>query len=296
MNYKLFKFHLGTSKLDLTLEFSSLFEIEDITYIDSLGIVLLFKKQHCLGLIDKNNRFIFPWAGEPDKTGFRDSTAPLFEYPSSACYCNASKNLFVVEKGGMRIRKMELDPFYCSSVFGNAVQKKMANYFINFPDIGGISTYCCADKNGDIYWSIRELNRCFKYEFNLSDFEPYIGNGKYGFSVSSNFRSSLVAYPSGLLCLGDSVYIADSGNHCIREGLRVVAGSPNRSGCKDNLALNASLDFPTKIISLKKLICFKDIDRIGYYSTADKLIGTLHVSSNVVAIDSDAKDLIVLEK
>lgn len=296
MNYRLVKFQLGTSKLNSLLEFQSLFEITDICYVDGFGIILLFKNQHCLGLINKKNKFIFPWAGEPNQNGHRDSTLPLFNSPSSICYCNLSKNVFIIEGGGTIIRKIDLNPFYASSVFGNVVQKKISNYFVNFNNIGEISTSCCTDKNGDIYWLVKELNRCFKYKFNYSDFENYMGNGKYGFSISSDFHSSLVSSPSSILCFKDSVYIADSGNHCIRQDSKVIAGCPNKLGYKDDNGINAILDFPTKMIAMKNLICFIDVNKIRYYSMVDKSVGTLYASSNIISIGCDAKDLLILER
>jgi len=295
MNYKLSKLQLGTNKVDCILEFSSLFKITEFCYIDGFGYILLFKDQHCLGLIDSKNKFIFPWAGELNIHGHYDSTAPLFEYPSSICYSDKVKKAFIIENGGMRIREIDINPFYTSSVFGIAVEKKMEKYFENFESIKDVNTSCCTDNNGNIYWTVRELNRCFKYNFSHSDFEEYMGNGKYGFSIASNFRSSLISLPSGLLHLGDSIYIADTGNHCIREEAKIIIGSPSRYGYKDDLGIDSILNSPTKIISLKKILCFIDIDKIRYYSLADKLVGTLYKSPYIVSIESNKKDLIILE-
>jgi len=166
MNYKLFRLYLGTGKLETILEFSSLFKIINFCYVDRFGFILLFKNQHCLGLINKESKYIFPWVGQPDKKGHYNSTSPFFEFPSSVCYCMATHNVYVVENGGSRIRKLELNPFYASSVFGNAVEKKMLNYFSNFSDKKDIVTSCCVGGLGDIYWSVIELHRSLRYTNN----------------------------------------------------------------------------------------------------------------------------------
>jgi hypothetical protein len=296
MNYKLSKLQLGTGKLELILNVSTPFEITETCFVNGFGHILLFKEHHCLGLIDKKNTFVFPWGGIPDQAGYRDSTSPLFEFPSSACYCKSTNKVYVVEKGGSRIRKLDLDPFYGASVFGQAVQKKMSGYMTNFEDFSSISTSCCVDAYGDIYWMIREINRGFKYRFKISDFEPYIGTGKYGFSLSSNPVMSLVAFPSSVLCRGSSVYIADSGNHCIRDGVRVIIGCPNKIGDENDYGVKSVLNTPRKMIPLKDLICFIDEGKIKYYSLKDKTVGTLYVSHNIISIESDEKDLIIVEK
>lgn len=300
MNYKLFKLQLGTSRLVSIMEFQSPFEITEFCYIEGYGFILLFKSHHCLGHIDKSNKLVFPLAGEPGVAGHRDSTNPLFEFPSSVCYSDFLKKVFIIEKGGARIREIEVDPFYGSSVFGRAVEKKMEVYFANLGNISGITTFCCIDDGDNIYWSVRELNRCFKYNFALSDFEPYVGNGRYGFSISSDFHSSIISSPSGMLYGDGHVFIADSGNHCLRDAnnnkFNVVAGYPCRAGYRDDLGTHALLDNPTKMVILKNLICFMDINRVRYYTLSDHSVGTLYNSPHLVSIESDEKDLWILEK
>lgn len=295
MNYKLSMFHLGTGKIELITNFSTPFEITEICFVNDFGYILLFKNQHCLGLLNKKNSFVFPWGGVPNQAGYRDSTLPLFDSPSSACYCKRTNHVYVVEKGGVRIRKLDLEPFYGSSVFGNTVQNRMSNCMQNFKDLQGVFTSCCVDGQGDIYWSIKEINRVFKYKFGISDFEYYMGTGKSGFSISSNKKTSLISSPSSILCNGDSVYISDSGNNCIREGVRVVVGCPNKDGDVNGDGIKSVLNYPTKMIVVKNLICFIDKDKIKYYSLKDKTVETLYSSPNIAFIESDMKNLIIVE-
>lgn len=294
MNYELSRLYFGTNKLESILEFKSEFAITNFCYADQIGYILLFKEEHCLGLIDSKNKFIFPWAGQLGKSGHYDSTAPLFEYPSSACYSSLDKKVYVIENGGSRIRRLELNPFYASSVFGQAVNKKMEEYFPSNLSRGGIKTSCCIDSYGNIYWTVREFNRVFKYQPNLSNFSIYMGDGKYGFSVSSDFVSSKTASPSCVLCSGDSVYIADSDNRCIREGKKIIAGCANKAGYKDDIGIKALLDYPSKMVLVRNNLIFLDGDRIRYYSIGNKNVGTLYCISNIISIESDNKNLVVL--
>lgn len=289
MLYKLYNLTLGTGALKKIFEINIQFNISRICHIDKFGFILLFKDHHFIGYSDYKGKLTIPFFGKINESGDHYGTSPSFNYPSSICYSKNLGTCFIVENGGTNIKSIEVKSKYCSKI---SLSNNIDILFSKVKSKENIITACDIDKSGCLYWVANDVNRCFKKEYNSNMAVNYIGDGRSSFSTSNNLSNCSLSKPCGILCFNNRIYIAESGNNCIREVdeyASVVIGGP----------LNNSLSNPTQIKNIGSILVFMDNEGIKYYSLNHKNNGLLHKSNKVISIDlvnESKKELYVLEE
>jgi len=297
MKYRLIKIHVSSGRSENLATFETHLLPSVLHRIDNFIFLVLFKSNHCIGMINKNVMNV-SWLGLANNRGERNG-AGIFaslDYPSSICRSKKGNICYVVESGGAKIRRVDVYTGYMSKIFGDVIEKKMDKYIGNRKSIENIETDCCIGENDSIYWASSHLHRGFKF-FN-SDVVSLVGNGKAGYTVSSSTSDCMVNYPSGIAINGKDVYMADSGNHCIRklskDSFCVVAGNPLKAGDEDGLV--SLLNDPRKLKIDKNILYFLDGKKIKYMALNNKNIGTVYPSDKIIAMDVDNGNLFVLEQ
>lgn len=123
----------------------------------------------------------------------------------SICY-DGFGNLFISLNGGMGLYLINLSLLSIIEVINSDSMKK-------FISNKNSKTYIAAN-NHSLFLNVKDFNRCFKLKKYI--FEPFLGCGKPGFSISNELTRCRISMPTGLSILGESLAICDSGNNCIR--------------------------------------------------------------------------------
>lgn len=295
MQYSLIKIPSSNGKPETIINFENKFHITEICRIDDLGIILVSKDGHCLGLLNNKNELIFPWIGHPGQSGCLKGTGiyAKLHLPSSICYSKKYKKCYIVEDGGARIRSLELSMLYVSSLFGKVDEQKMNMCFSKTKNVDSIDTYCSMETSSggmdNIYWTVDQLHKCFKY--NGDKVTELIGSGKAGYSVSNNTYGCDLNYPSGIVNDENSVYISDTGNHCIRalnkSKTSVIVGSPDK---------NSTLVSPYCLRLARKVLYFIDNGNVISFSFNNRALKTIYSSQRLISISSGERgDIFILE-
>ena len=299
MKYILVKIPYTSGKPENVIVFENEFSACGLCSVGDFGFLIIYKNNHFLSLINKKIEVACPWLCVPNERGNRDGcgTYARLSYPSSACYSKSYSSAYVVGHGGSRIHKIDLQMVYSSSVFGIYADSEMDKYISKIRNIEDVVTQCCIGENETIYWSASNLHRCFKYENSVP--LEVIGVGRPDYTVASNAKLSSVYCPSGISWSNAGVYIADSGNHCIRllkNDVSVVLGNPLVSGDKDGNSSSALLSNPYALRKSGEALYFIDNGKVKCYSLTSKNVGTVYCSNHTVDIDiDDRNNLFVLE-
>ena len=287
MSSRLCKIPFGTGKPDKLFDIDTDLVIRNFCHIDRFGFLFLFSDNHFIGFSDFKGHIVLPWMGEIDVTGNEDGTAPLFEYPSSICYFPASKSCYIIERGGLQIRHIEISSKYCSSML---LSDSIGKYFSKF-DGNKSETSCDVDVSGNIYWVVKGMHRGFRMNRDNNSATDYIGSGHPGFSVSNNLHFCLLSSPYGIKCIDGCIYISDTNNHCVRaikdKAISIVMGHPLNSEI---------LNTPSQLKLDANIMYVLDGHDIKYLSLKDKNIGKIYSSDNIIAFECNKKELYVLEK
>jgi hypothetical protein len=288
MSYEMCKLVIGTGKIERLFEINTDLSIGGLCHIDKFGFLFLFRDNHCIGYADDNGRVTIPWMGFLDEKGDEEGTDPHLSFPSSICYDPNLRLCFLLEYGGIRLRSIDVFHRYCGNIF---FSDPFSVYFSKSNNIGSMETSCDVDRYSNLYWTVRDLHRCFKKPYVNSGVENYIGNGRSGFSISNNLNVCLFSKPSGIKCIDGSVYISDSGNHCIREVKDGVINMALGNPMNENI-----LSVPTQLKYNNGIVYILDGQDVKYLSLNDKNNGILYTSPNIVAIEASKKGIYVLEK
>jgi len=300
MGYSLTKKSFGTSKRSCLFTIDTDMEISNFLYVRDFGYLFICKKNHCI-IFYGGNGFDFAWIGSPNQKGFRDGIrgSNYLDFPDSICYSEQHNSFYLFESGGSRIRRIEASDSNPAimSIFGERDGKDFARYFSKLKD----KTLCessCAIDGSSIYFSFTSLNKVVMIKD--SQFSNFVGNGRSGFSTASNPSECMLSRPSGIAIGNGDIYIADSGNSCIRKycknGLTVVAGYPLKSGDQDGKGIGCLLNHPSSLKVSDNIGYLIDGNKIKYMALSDYSVGTVFESDNMVAIDVDGRDLLILEK
>ena len=294
MSYKICNLTLGTSAVELLFNIPTKLDITEMIYIKDFGFLFLLKNHHCLGFSDIKGNIQIPWMGNVGIMGEIEGTVPLFKYPSSICYDKTTKSCFLIENGGSKVRSIDLQSLYCRNV---ALPNNFWNYFEKTPSILKTDTYCSVDDHGNLFWTVKDLHRCFIKSRGNNLVHNYIGTGRVGFTVSSNMNECLMSNPCGIKCNKGSVYISDNGNFSIRE----IKGEGERINSVELFwghPMNSRiLSSPTQIKIMNDIMYILDSSSIKYFTIKDKSNGIIYSSPNIVSIDVGIKkNLYILEK
>jgi hypothetical protein len=294
MPYKLCNITLGTSAVSPLFNINTQLDITGMIHINGWGFLLLFKNHHCLGRVDPYGSVQIPWMGNVGVMGDIEGTAPLFKYPSSVCYEENTRSCFLIEAGGSKIRQIDLQSLYCRNV---ALPNNFWDYFVKTPSILKTDTSCDVDNHGNLYWTVKDLHRCFMKSRSNNVIHNYIGTGRSGFTVSSSIKDCLMSKPSCVKYCEKSIYLSDTGNYCIRETngegdqidtINLMWGHP----ANDHI-----LSHPTQIKYMNGIMYVLDGENIKYFVIKDKSNGIVYSSPNIISFDIESKkNLYVLEK
>jgi len=290
MSYRLVKSLFGTSNKNVICKVDLPYDVNDFCFIPNFGYLLALRDNHCISRIDTDGKLTISWLGELNKEGYEDGNSHFarLSYPSSICFSLQSKKAFVIESGGASVRSFDIDTAYITSLLGTPVISRLEKGVSKLP-LKDINTFCCVDQRQQIFWTIDKTNKCYK--FYQGDVTNILGNGKATYSVSSDVSKSSLNKPSGIAMIGDNIYVADTENHCIRElskkAIRLFYGTP--------MEVNL-VNTPSYLKYVNGLFYFLDGLDVKYYSLSGLGNGILYTGNNIVAIDTDGKDLLILER
>ena len=289
MSYRLNTISFGTGKKSSIFDIDIPYDVYDFCYIKDFGYLFVLRDNHCVSRMEYNGKLTLDWIGSVNKVGLKDGIGnrALLDHPSSICFLPSKRQCFLIEKGGASVRCVNTDDGCIYQLLGSAVKTELATRMDKF-NISKFRTASCVDRYGKIYWSVDEINQC--YQYNNGEAGCFLVNGVYAYSVASKINRSYISKPSGIACVKDVIYIADTGNYCIREitknVIRLVTGNPTEN------ILN-----PLMLKYAKGLLYFIDGHSVKYTSVSGDNIGTIYESHNIVSIDIDEnKSLMVLEK
>jgi len=291
MSYQLVKNKFGTSNREIIFDVDIEHNINDFCYVSGLGYIFVLRDCHCLALLDETGKLSLPWLGSINKEGYSKGKGQYsrLSYPSSITYCKSLNKCFLIEKGGCSVREISLNSDYISSSTGKSSIKQIEDLITKFHP-SEIDTIACVDDMARVYWIISVINKGFV--FNRGDVRFWIGSGKQGYSVCSSFKRFSFNEPRGLVSAKDRIYLADTGNHCIREimkdKIKLVAGDPEGKGFINN---------PSCLCSARGRLYFIDGNEVKYYSVSNGDNGTIYQGQEIVFIAAnDHEDLLILEK
>lgn len=290
MSYQVIKRKFGTNKQEVLWEINVSGDISDFCFIPDFGCLLVFKDKHSIAHVDMEGNIDLSWIGTYGEQGNKDGTGrhARLSYPSSICYQSNLKKVFVVEDGGTNIRYIDIKSPYLSSLLGKAVIESLTRYTLHV-DIPSINTFCCVNKYGQLFWTADKLHRCFKYYKGSAN--VVVGTGRCGYSTSSDVIHSKLNHPSGITMVGNKVYIADKGNHCIREiskgGICIFEGTPLNTNDMSN---------PSFLKNYKNIFYILDDNGVRYFSPSGPSKGVIHSGDKVEGVALDGKDLLILEE
>jgi len=285
LNYSLFKKKLGTNTVELVKKLEIKDSIIDFCYIDGLGFV--FIHGNSIGYLDITGNF------NPYFIRGQNLNNPI-----SLCYSKYHSTCFVFDNNGKGIKYFkhsipDLIPF-----LGSVYQSKLDKLFPNTDlDIKNIKVEGAQALNGDMFLVNGYLNKCFC--FSESEFYDFTGSNKEGYSSSNDLLNCSFSNPQGIAYYMKALYIADTGNHCIRKiengNVKLIAGHPLEYGDRDGL--NSLLQSPLKIRVKGGIGCFIDNDKIKHMVLSTGKIGIAYESNNIISIELDSeKNLYILEE
>ncbi len=296
MIYTMLKKSFGISNINSIFSFEFNYDIIDLCYVNNFGFFFLTRGKYCIGLITPSGKVIFPWIGEADKNGNLDGDHAIFINPSSLCYFDNA--LFLIDDNGRQIRKISLSAKYVSSMIYEKETKKLNNLFKKLSN--NTVTSCDINNFGDIIWAVKDLNRVLKFRGDTHEVETFIGDGRSGFSVANKPNECSIKLPTGVKYVNNFVLLCDSGNHCIRSiGNNIVnifIGNPAVSGDSDGTKNDCLLNYPYGLKYVNNTLCFLDNQKIKQLSPTDKEVKTIRSFNNKVLIETDKKDLFILER
>lgn len=298
MIYTMSKKPFGISRISPIFDIQFNYDISDLFYTDEFGFFFLVKGTHCIGNITLEGKLTFPWIGEIEVSGDMDGSYATFTNPSSMCYSKTQKHLFVVTNGGKQIRDIDVSSNYVSTMIKGKTIEKHNTFFKHTHD--NISTSCDIDKIGNIIWSVKDIHRVFKFVRDRHEINILIGNGKSGFSVSNKLTECSIRLPSTVRCMDDLIILCDSGNNCIRgigkEFVNVIVGDPGVLGDRDGTGHTCLLSYPYNLKCVNNIMYFIDNQKIKQFSLVDRSVKTIKSFENKVLIESNKKDLFILER
>jgi len=151
----------------------------------------------------------------------------------------------------------------------------------------------CAN-NTSLFFTSESSNRIFKINGNSLD--TVVGDGKSRFSVSSDYKKSSFKRPGDIVAVGKKVYIADTGNNCIRsvdfkeKRVMVVSGSPSS-------APKAGVISPSKLLINKGMILMLDKEGVQAVNLLGEGRTSVYKSEAIDSIEIDSqRNIYIMEQ
>jgi len=273
MSYRLVKLKFGTSKVENIGGIEVDAEIKDFCIAKNYGY--LYVCNNAVGLVGED--------GVVNNSYVRGLNGAI-----SITYSPYFHKAYIFEEG-MNLKVLDVELRSISNFLGKTYQSKLA---IQLANAGNCKVDSAIDSRGDIYAVNSSLHKCLM--FRGSEFKTYIGRGKANYSVSNRIEECSLSSPSGIDYYSGSFYIADTGNHCIREiangRIFVIAGSP-LEGKEDHIVS------PTKICVKEQAVYFVDRENIWCLTLSNRQCVKVYESPHIISIDiDDDRNLILVEK
>lgn len=285
MIYKLSRKIFGTRSIKALLKIETVDPIEDMCYVDGLGLV--FSTDCYLGLISESLDYIFPWKGSEGSEKTYNSN-PTFGKLSNMSYCKLSNSLMVVEDGGEGVRKINIANQYVESLLQGNVSKSVKNLIKKHDKTNTYIQLCGHNK---FYFAVKELSKCFMIDD--SKVHNFAGDGKTRFSMGQDLTSTSIGVPSGMCFCNGELFLSDSLNGVVRSikdgKISLVYGNPTEHLLTEPSKLTVSE-------AVIYLLCKNSI--MSFIIGKDNPVGHAIYESDTlsnIAADSD-KGLYILEE
>ena len=274
-----YKLHLKNLLIDNEEELSEInvgFEINDICFIEDKNFfIFACKDDDGLGMILKDGTVIYPWLKISNKRVNLDR-------PSAITYNNRTGILWVIEDNGKNYKRVEVGSKTLLKGIDESSISKLKPLFSKQNKEGVVS--CCSDGE-TIYSSHSLMNMCFQSESLKA--KVFFGNGKSGFASANKAEGCRISNPQGICFAKNKIYLADSGNNCIRQiegdNDKIISGFPCEKGDLDGNGTKSRLNFPKGIKSNKKFLVFIDGNKVKQVKLENYDTQTIDIRDNEVA-------------
>lgn len=238
MIYKLLKKTFGTKKIEKLVKIETEYPINDICYVDNLGIV--FSTYCCLGVVTDSRDSIYPWKGSEDIKPKTDGSNPYFGFLTSLGYLSDKNRLFVTEDCGKNVRALDLGEDYCYSLIRGEEKKVVGKLLNHTPEHE--PAYISPISTRSFYIAFPSIKK--SYLCHDSVLKHVAGDGRSRFSVGNNAINSSIGIPSGICAYDRKVYLSDSLNGVVRvldgESISLSCGIPKQNELKSPSKLTIS--------------------------------------------------------
>ena len=291
MKYKVVKKRIGAKGISVLSQFETEREIIDSSFVDSKGIIFIEKGNSALSFVTLEGKVTREWIGKSNDARIQNGSQDIARFKSPCSVCNSDVFAYVIEEEGRVIRRFGLEGLYLESFSGKFYQKELKKQ---------LSKECIdpvikstAGKN-QVFFTNNLLNKCFCV--NHGRLGRVIGDCKKRFAVSSDYTRASFNRPSGVFSVGNSIYIADTNNHCIRKidsknkAVNIVAGTP--------MDTKHILKKPSKLVVKRSMVFVLDGDTIKVTGLNSDSISTVYTSSDHIdSFEADThRNIYMLER
>jgi len=258
--------------------------IKDFCYVDDLGI--LFVYDQCIGLIPLKGDPVVPWRGE-EGTIRKEWHESYFNDPCSITYNPYTRNLYVIEKGGSRIRELEDLSSGVDFIKGED-GKTIDVLFSKVNAIGSARSVLRGQR--DLIWIAPDIHRCLIHTDSMISI--FAGDGRGRYAVANSPIECSFHTPSDILSINQDILIADLDNFCVRRindnGVTLFCGNPSRPDLHPRrMALKDNIIY---VLSGNEIKSFPMVQN-RHSSTGS----TIYESENIVDLTAGKKGLLILE-
>jgi DNA-binding beta-propeller fold protein YncE len=206
---------------------------------DSAGHLYIAERDsHVIRKVDANTRVVSTFAGT-GAPGFSGDGGPAskaqLRQPHSIAVEPTRRFLLICDIGNHRVRRVEFATGLIDTFAGTGERQPTPDGApLKGTPLNGPRTIAF-DSAGDLYLALREGNAIYRIDGKSSTLHHVAGTGEQGYSGDGGqARLARLGGPKGLAWWSDSLYVADTENHVIREielktGLiRTVLGTGQR--------------------------------------------------------------------
>jgi len=277
MSFKIIKQKFGTSAKTTIFELETEIKVNDFCFVGERGFVVAM--DNGVALLTPQNIFESSWVKNINN-------------PKAITFNKRTKMFYVVERCSV-VKKFNLDSLNVTEVMGRKNKEDFNKYFSKMREEDKENSIVdCSVDRGQVYVVNNNINRCLNISSSTS--KVLVGDGRRGFSIASKLEACRLNKPNGVCCYDGDIYIADTGNSCVRRiskgKIKTVLGQPGKKG--------ELLSEPSKMVIKDGLLYFIDGNRINYSSLNTDDIGTLYKSEErIVSLDvDDDKFLYILKE
>lgn len=226
---------------------------------DAAGHLYIAERDnHVIRKVDAKTGTISTFAGT-GAPGFSGDGGPAaaaqLRQPHSIAVDPSRKFLLICDIGNHRIRRVAFATGVIETFAGTGERLPTPDgATLKGTPLNGPRTIAF-DSTGDLYLALREGNAIYRVDGKALTLHHVAGTGEQGYSGDGGpARSAKLAGPKGLACWRDSLYVADTENHVIREielkrgTIRSVLGTGKPGDGPEPDPLRCALDRPHGVL------------------------------------------------